>query len=61
MSATRGDTEADVELLSVLAALHELVKGGLATWHEQGRGRVELRHASGEAWLLDGAGVTRLR
>jgi hypothetical protein len=46
---------------SVLAALNDLVEEGLATWHRAGPEQVELHCSSGEAWLLDGAGVTRLR
>ena len=46
---------------SVLAAVYDLVEEGLATWHQRGVDQVELRCSSGEAWLLDGAGVARLR
>jgi hypothetical protein len=45
----------------VLAALNDLVEAGLASWHQRGPGRLELHCTSGEAWLLDSSGVTRLR
>jgi hypothetical protein len=45
---------------SVLAALDDLVEEGFATWHQRDADQVELRCSSGE-WLLDAAGVTRLR
>jgi hypothetical protein len=46
---------------SVLAALDGLVEAGLATWHDQGADRLELRCSGGQVWLLDSSGVTRLR
>ncbi len=54
-------SEPKVARAAVLAALDSLVDGGYATWHEQGADRIELHCSSGEAWLLDGTGVTRLR
>lgn len=44
----------------VLAALDELVDAGLGKWSERDDGLVELRLTSGERWLPDGDGVTRL-
>jgi hypothetical protein len=46
---------------SVLAALDSLVEAGLATWHDQGADRLELRCSGDQVWLLDSSGVTRLR
>lgn len=46
---------------AVFAALDGLVGAGLATWQERRTKRSELRGTGGETWLLDDAGVTRLR
>jgi len=55
-------SESELARALVFAALADLIEEGLATtWHEQGADRVELRCSSGEIWLLDGVGVTRLR
>jgi hypothetical protein len=44
----------------VLTVLRELVDAGLGTWLERADGLLELHLLSGERWLLNGDGVTRL-
>lgn len=60
-SSTTAASEPDVARTLVLAVLDALVEGGFAAWRQQGPERVELSCSSGETWLLDSMGVTRLR
>jgi hypothetical protein len=47
--------------IALLGAMDALVESGVATWHQLSFDHLELRCTGGEAWLLDRAGITRLR
>jgi hypothetical protein len=52
--------EPEVARSVVLKALDELVDVGLGTWLERADGSLELHLLSGQRWLLEGDGMTRL-
>jgi hypothetical protein len=52
--------EPEIARRIVLTALENMVAAGFGTWSNRDNGLVELHLHSGERWLLDTEGMTRL-